>query len=119
MQGTANAVQETWIEVCALDDLILNSGVCALVEGTEVAIFMVDTKSEHSVFAISNWDPIGHANVLYRGIIGSVEDDIVVASPLYKQHYSLSSGQCYENAEVSVSTYEVRVIDGKVSILFD
>jgi len=96
-------------KICHADDLVKNSGVCALIEQAgeeqQVALFYIPS-SEQKVFAISNWDPIGHANVLSRGIIGSIGDEIVVASPLYKQHFSLATGRCLEE-EVSVKTYKV------------
>ena len=72
--------------ICSKNDLVENSGVCALVNGEQVAIFYLP-KSDQQVFAISNWDPIGKANVLSRGIVGDLEGKFVVASPLYKQHF--------------------------------
>ena len=96
--------------VCRLSDLIENSGVCALVGNTQIAIFYLP-KETPSVYAISNWDPIGEANVLSRGIVGDLKGKLVVASPLYKQHFDLATGECLEDAEKSVSCYKVS-IDG-------
>ena len=42
---------------------------------------------EALLYAIGNYDPAGDANVLSRGIIGSVNGQTVVASPLYKHHF--------------------------------
>jgi len=33
----------TWIDVCGIDDLQADSGVCALVKGKQVAIFLPAT----------------------------------------------------------------------------
>jgi nitrite reductase (NADH) small subunit len=68
------------------------------------------------VYALSNYDPIGAANVLSRGIIGSLGERLVVASPLYKQHFCLQTGQCLEDENVSVPIWPVRLHDGKVQL---
>ncbi len=101
-----------WITVCDEADLIPGTGVCALVGQEQVAIFKM--RKDNAIYAISNYDPIGKANVLSRGITGSIGDDIVVASPLYKQHFSLTSGACLEDAERGVKTYSVKIEQGKV-----
>lgn len=101
--------------VCDKADLIENSGVCALVQDEQIAIFYLpDTDSK--VFAISNWDPIGRANVLSRGIVGDLQGEIVVASPLYKQHFSLTTGKCIEDEHAQVKTFKVSLINDKVVI---
>lgn len=117
MSKVSVVASENWVDVCSVEDLISNSGVCALVDGQEVAIFSVRVDGEQRVFAISNWDPIGEANVLYRGIVGSIGDDIVVASPLYKQHFSLVSGKCYENDDVSVLALATQVSEQRVLVM--
>jgi Ferredoxin subunits of nitrite reductase and ring-hydroxylating dioxygenases len=47
--------------------------------------------------------------VLSRGIVGDLKGELVVASPLYKQHFSLASGKCLEDAAASVPTYKLRL----------
>ena len=69
------------------------------------------------MFAISNWDPVGKANVLSRGIVGDLDGKIVVASPLYKQHFDLSSGECMEDNEASVKIYPVSLEDNKIILV--
>ncbi|WP_371194789.1 nitrite reductase small subunit NirD [Glaciecola sp. SC05] len=107
-----------WQNVCTLSDLIPNSGVCALVEGLQIAIFWVASKEQQacSLYGISNFDPIGKANVICRGIIGSIGDEPVVASPLYKQHFSLITGQCIEAPEHSLRIFAVRLVNTNVQI---
>ncbi len=104
--------KQKWVEACRVSDLIKNSGICSLVEGQQIAMFDIQMDEQRSVFAIANRDPIGQANVLYRGIIGSVGDQYVVASPLYKQRYSLSSGECLDDSHYKISVYPTRV-DGE------
>ena len=104
-----------WTTICNKSDLVNNTGVCALLDNDEqVAIFQVQ---EDKVFAISNFDPFGKANVLYRGLIGDSKGDLYVASPLLKQRFSLSSGSCLDDAEVSVRAYEARIEGDKVELL--
>ena len=85
-----------------------NSGVCALVDGIQVAVFYLP-QEQPQVFAIANWDPVGEANVLSRGIVGDMDGELVVASPLYKQHFSLNSGRCLEDDTISVPVYHARL----------
>jgi len=68
------------------------------------------------IFAIDNYDPIGEANVLARGIVCDIRGELCVASPLYKQHFSLRSGQCLEDENVRVNTYDVRISSGAIEI---
>jgi nitrite reductase (NADH) small subunit len=104
----------SWKDICSADDLQPDSGVCALVEGQQVAIlFLV---REQAVYAIHNYDPIGKANVLSRGMIGDIKGEPVVASPLYKQHFSLKTGICLEDESIVVPTYPVRIQNGRVEI---
>ena len=99
-----------WIAVCRLNDIVPNTGVCALVGGRQVAVFRLD---DDSVYAMSNHDPFSRANVLSRGIVGDLKGELVVASPVYKQHFSLVSGQCLEDPQVRVAVYPAR-LDGDV-----
>ena len=52
--------------------------------------------------------------MLSRGLVGSLGDRIVVASPLHKNHFDLRNGECLEAPEHSVGTYPARIADGKV-----
>lgn len=97
-----------WYRVCGLDDIPPNSGVAALVEGRQVAMFRVGD----ALYAVGNYDPASGINVLSRGIVGDVAGEIVVASPVYKQHYSLVTGRCLEDPELRIPAYLTRVADG-------
>ncbi|SDD92382.1 nitrite reductase small subunit NirD [Paraburkholderia lycopersici] len=103
----------TWIPVCALDDIVPNTGVCALVKGEQVAVFHVDDGGAR-VFAIGNYDPNSHAAVLSRGLVGSFGERVVVASPIYKHHFDLSTGECIEAPQHSVNAFPARVENGQV-----
>ncbi len=103
-----------WVDVCSSDDLRPDGGVCALVDGRQVAIFYV--VKDDAVYALDNYDPIGKANVLSRGLIGDIKGEPVVASPLYKQHFSLKTGQCLEDVSIQVETFGVRRTAGRVEV---
>ncbi len=100
------------IEVCALGDINPDMGVCALVEGRQIAIFRVGESDE--VHAIGAFDPNSGANVLSRGIVGDLKGRLVVASPIYKQHFDLMTGECLEDPISSVRPYPAGVRDGRV-----
>jgi nitrite reductase (NADH) small subunit len=68
------------------------------------------------VFAGSNWDPVGKATVLYRGLMGSVNDTKVSISPLYKQRYCLESGQSLDDDAIKLIVYPVRIEQNQVQL---
>lgn len=112
-----DTVNGTWVSVCSEQDLVANSGVCVLLGKQQIAVFcMVNYAQEISLYACDNFDPIGKANVLSRGILCSIGDTPCISSPLYKQHYSLIDGLCLEQLEVSVSVYPVKLEQGVVSL---
>ena len=100
------------MRICELERILPDAGVCALVGGEQVAIFRV----EGSVYAVGNRDPFSDANVLSRGIVGDVKGELVVASPVYKQHFSLRTGRCLEDASVRIPVYAARVEEGFVVV---
>ncbi|XKH02458.1 nitrite reductase small subunit NirD [Marinobacter nauticus] len=100
-----------WDAVCTVDDLVPESGIAVWTEDGPVAVFYLPHRLP-ALFAISHHDPISGANVLARGITGDLEGEPVVASPLYKQHFSLRTGQCLEDGGVQVASYPV-LLDGE------
>jgi nitrite reductase (NADH) small subunit len=77
-----------------------------------VAIFRL--QSEY--YAISDYDPFSKAYVLSRGIVGDRGGVVKVASPIYKQSFSLATGECLDDPTVKLPTYPVRVVDDVVYI---
>ncbi|WP_321955293.1 nitrite reductase small subunit NirD [Paraburkholderia bannensis] len=106
-------LENSWVPVCQLDDIVPNTGVCALVKGEQVAVFHIDD-GEARVFAIGNYDPNSQAAVLSRGLVGSLGERIVVASPIYKHHFDLATGECLEEPRSSVNAFAARVENGQV-----
>ncbi|NML14341.1 nitrite reductase small subunit NirD [Azohydromonas caseinilytica] len=101
-------MEKTWTPVCAVEDILPNTGVCALVQERHVAVFRIEDDVQR-LYAIDNYDPNAQASVLSRGLVGNLGARIVVASPIYKHHFDLQSGECLEAPENSVRAYPVRI----------
>jgi len=101
------------MKVCRLDDIVPDTGVAALVGGEQVAVFRIGEE----IHAIGNRDPFSGANVLSRGIVGDLNGEPVVASPVYKQHFSLLTGRCIEDPSVSVPVYRAQLEGADIQIL--
>lgn len=106
MNARPSLAMKQWVAVCQPEDIVPNTGVCALVGGRQVAVFRLD---DGRVYAIGNLDPFSRANVLSRGIVGDLKGELVVASPVYKQHFSLATGQCLEDPDVRVPVFPARI----------
>ena len=104
--NTAPLATQDWVAVCKLADIVPDTGVCALVGERQVAVFRLHDDSVH---ALDNHDPFSRANVLSRGIVGDLKGELVVASPVYKQHFNLVTGQCLEDADIRVAVFPARV----------
>ena len=104
-----------WTAVCTVDDILPNTGICALVKNRHVAVFHVSSDIQQ-LFAIDNYDPNARASVLSRGLVGNLGQRIVVASPIYKHHFDLQSGECLEAPENSVNAYPVRIENRQVQV---
>ena len=115
----------TTTAVCPLTYLAVERGAAALVDiaGTpvQVALFRLH---DDEVLAVQQADPFSGANVLSRGLVGTRGGEPTVASPVYKQVFSLRTGRCLETAGYStvpghgpdLTTYEVTVVDGVVHV---
>ena len=104
----------TWIDICPIDDLQADSGVCALVKDTQVAIFYMPKENE--VYAIDNYDPFSKVQILSRGMIGDIQGEPMVSSPLYKQHFNLKTGICFEDETVKNDVYAIRIENNRMEI---
>ena len=106
-------VGRRWRVVCPIERLTPARGVAARVAGAQVAVFLLPDGELH---AIDNLDPFSRASVLSRGIVGDVDGEPTVASPVYKQRFLLRTGQCIEDPSVSVTTWPARVRGGRVEV---
>ena len=106
-----------WTDLCAQSDLVARSGVVALHQDAQIALFYLpDASGGGRVYAVDNHDPFSHANVLGRGLMGDLKGQPVVASPLYKQHFNLEDGTCLEDADKSIRAWDARLHNGRVQI---
>ncbi|ORM62669.1 nitrite reductase small subunit [Pantoea rodasii] len=103
-----------WYSVCELNQILPATGVCALINGQQIAIFR--PRDDEQLYALSNIDPFSEASVLSRGLIAEHQHALWVASPLKKQRFRLSDGFCLEDATHSVASYAVRVSNQWVEV---
>jgi nitrite reductase (NADH) small subunit len=102
------------VDICAFDDLVPDRGVCALIAGAPIAVFRCSPDDE--LFAVGNLDPYSGASVLSRGIVGSVGDRAVIASPIFKNRFDLENGESIDDASVRIPVHAIRVVDGRVLV---
>lgn len=103
----------SWRDVCAIDDVLPGTGVAALIEGEQIAIVRTRTGQ---FAALSNFDPFSKAFVIARGIVGDRAGVPKIASPIYKQNFSLETGQCLDDPSVRLSVFPIRVVAGRVQV---
>ena len=103
-----------WTTICPLDRILPNTGVCALVNDRQIAVFRVGEGED--VYAIDNLDPFSKAYVLSRGIVGDKNGIPKVASPIYKQNFSLLTGECLDDSTVKLQTFSTQIVGGQVQV---
>jgi len=113
--AAVNLQTQRWQTVCGRQDLVAQSGVVVWFEGRQVALFYLPGE-DNPVFAIDNQDPKSGANVIGRGLVGHLKGELVVAAPLYKQHFSLNDGRCLEDEQQALQVWPVRLSGEQVEI---
>ncbi|SED81085.1 nitrite reductase small subunit NirD [Ruania alba] len=110
----------TWNAVCSLEELTVERGAAALVDGVQMALFRMP---DDAVYAVAQRDPFSGSNVMSRGIVGTRQGEPTVAGPLYKQVFSLRTGACLERAgyepvdgDGDLPTWPVQVVDAEVRV---
>jgi nitrite reductase (NADH) small subunit len=125
MEGTVTGpAPRRWLPVCRLADLLPERGAAALVDGEQVALVRL---VDDAVHAVQNFDPFSGAHVISRGIVGTRGEVPTIASPMYKQVFSLLTGTCLETAgykpkaghDPDLRTWPVEVVDGVVLVGID
>ena len=116
MAATSTPSAAPWRRACTRRDLVANSGVVALIDGCQVALFYLPEADGQTLYAIDNRDPKSGANVIGRGIVGHLGGELVVASPLYKQHFRLRDGACVEYPDQSLRAWPARFNGDAVEI---
>jgi nitrite reductase (NADH) small subunit len=114
-----------WTSVCTRQQLMPERGVAVLIDDLQVALFRITGTAEDGtktdfVYAVGHKDPACDANVMARGIVGSVATPNgqrdTVASPMYKDVYDLASGECLTRPELQLPVYRTWVAGGVVYV---
>lgn len=125
---TSRDVESTkanWTGVCTRRQLMPERGVAVLVGDAQVALFRITGTAEDGtatdfVYAVGHKDPACDANVMARGIVGSVMSPggqrDTVASPMYKDVYDLATGECLTRPELRLPVYRTWLAGGVVYI---
>ena len=107
----------TWVYVTRLDGLQPERPVSALVDGVQVVVVRL---LGDRVLVVGQHDPFSGANVMSRGIVGSVFRDgaeiPTLQSPMYKQAFDLRTGLSLGDVPAALGTWEVAVRDGDVYV---
>lgn len=107
---------DPWTRVCRVDDLLVERGAAALIDGRQIALFRT---FDGRIYATDQIDPFSGAAILSRGIVGDRAGVPTVASPMYKQVFDLRTGACLDSQGKeprSVRVHPVAVTDGVVFV---
>ncbi|MFL6157149.1 MAG: nitrite reductase small subunit NirD, partial [Marmoricola sp.] len=110
-----------WVGVCTKRQLVPERGVAVLVGDQQVALFRVTgPDGSEFVYAVGHRDPFADANVIARGIIGSVgngqDQRDTVASPMYKHVFDLRTGECLTDPSERLPVYRTWIAGGVVYV---
>lgn len=103
----------SWHSVCRVGDLEPNWGEAALVNGIQLALFLLPSGE---IYAVEQRDPVTGAHVMSRGIVGSRRGTPTIAAPLHKEVYSLSDGLRMDGAGMPLGTFRTRRVNGLIQV---
>ena len=114
---SVSSVSRAWVGVCTRRQLIPERGVAVLVGDAQVALFRVTgPDGADFVHAVGHRDPFSGANVMARGIVGSVDGRDTVSSPMYRQVFDLRTGECLTDPTTRLEVYRTWVAGGVVYV---
>ncbi|KAG5182777.1 hypothetical protein JKP88DRAFT_164241 [Tribonema minus] len=102
----------TWVKMGVVDDFPVDGGATVKYGESQLAVYRFESRNEW--YATQNVCPHKRALVLSQGIIGSKNGIPKVACPLHKKNFSLQTGACLDDDEMSVMTFPVKVEEGAV-----
>ncbi|MGL6361875.1 nitrite reductase small subunit NirD [Aeromonas veronii] len=97
-----------WQAVCEQHVLEEGLGRSVLLQGEVIALF----RCGGHIYALDGMDPVAAAPVIALGLVGDCQGEPMVASPIYKQRYSLRDGRCLDNSALRLRSWRVKV-DGE------
>ncbi|WVQ96928.1 nitrite reductase [NAD(P)H], large subunit [Kwoniella sp. CBS 9459] len=113
--------QWSWVSLCNVSDLMptdrnTTSVAVRYGEDTQLAIFHVPGKG---YYASQQMCPHKRAFVLDHGIVGDDKDgNLYVSCPLHKRNFRLDNGDCTNDEEFKILTFESRATeDGNIQVL--
>jgi nitrite reductase (NADH) small subunit len=106
------ALAEVWVDLCALDEIVPDTAVCALFRGRQVAVVLAGKR----LYAVDNYDPFSQAYVISRGIVGDKKGVPMIASPIYKHAFDLRSGASLDDPSVRLKVWSARVREGRIEL---
>ncbi|TKI06568.1 nitrite reductase large subunit NirB [Martelella alba] len=106
-------LDELWVDVGSLEDLPPNAGIAARLGRRQIALFYLPG-DPRQVYALDNREPDSGAHVLSRGIVGDINGEAVVISPLHKKRLRLRDGASPDDPAVRVGVWPVRLERGRV-----
>lgn len=108
--------QNEWTHVGSRADLVPGAGIGARLGDRQVAIFCIP-ELDQPLYAVDNYCPISGVHIIARGIVGDIESEPVVATPLYKKHFSLLDGRCVEAPDgYRLNVYAVRLAGNGIQV---
>jgi nitrite reductase (NADH) small subunit len=102
-----------WHDACVIDDVAPGSGLAVSVGEEQIAIVRTHGGL---LAALSNFDPFSKAFVIARGTVEDRGGVAKVASPIYRQSFSLETGECLEDRNIRLAVFPVRLSNGRIQI---
>lgn len=106
----------TWFKAASVSAFPINGGACVQYKGKQIAVFNFSRRNEW--YACQNLCPHKMQMILSRGMIGTHQEEPMVACPFHKKSFSLKTGECINGDECSLATYPVKIKDEHVYIGF-
>ena len=103
----------SFVRVCSLNELEKVVAVAARVNGVQIALVRLP---DDRVLAVDHRDPRTGSCTMARGIVGSKNGEPTIAAPLFKEVYSLVTGQCLTNGQYRLLTHDVQIRSGDVFV---
>ena len=102
-----------WHDACVIDEVAPGTGLAVSVADEQIAI----VRTQGGVLAaLSNFDPFSKAFVIARGTVGDRGDVPKITSPIYRQSFSLETGECLEDRNIRLAVFPTRVWNGRIQI---
>ena len=106
VRPVARSTKPQWVRVGETADFPVDGGAAVKYGEVQIAVFRA---AGGEWYATQNMCPHKNAFVLSRGIVGDASGEPKVACPLHKTPFSLTTGQCLNDSDLSVKVFPVRV----------